>query len=47
MGAVLIPEKPIYRQRNGEDEYISIFQKIPLTKHHNYFLKMVIKTIGL
>jgi hypothetical protein len=38
MGAVLIPEKPIYR-RNGEDEYYIYFSKDTVVKASQLFLK--------
>ena len=38
MGAVLIPEKPIYR-RNGEDEYYIYFSKDTVIKASQLFLK--------
>ena len=38
MGAVLIPEKPIYR-RNGEDEYYIYFSKDTVVKSSQLFLK--------
>ena len=38
MGAVLIPEKPIYR-RNGEDEYYIYFSKETVVKASQLFLK--------
>ena len=38
MGAVLIPEKPIYR-RNGEDEYYIYFSKDTVRKASQLFLK--------
>jgi hypothetical protein len=38
MGAVLIPEKPIYR-RNGEDEYYIYFSKDTVNKASQLFFK--------
>jgi hypothetical protein len=38
MGAVLIPEKPIYR-RNGEDEYYIYFSKNTVNKASQLFFK--------
>jgi hypothetical protein len=38
MGAILIPEKPIYR-RNGEDEYYIYFSKDTVVKASQLFLK--------
>jgi len=38
MGAVLIPEKPIYR-RNGEDEYYIYFSKDTVVKASQLFFK--------
>jgi hypothetical protein len=38
MGAVLIPEKPIYR-RNGEDEYYIYFSKETVNKASQLFFK--------
>ena len=44
MGALLIPDKPIYR--TGEDgEYYIFFSKDTINKHHNYFFKMGTKAI--
>ena len=46
LGALLIPNKPIYR-RNGEDEYYIYFSKSTVLKASQLYLQKATKTIQL
>ena len=46
MGALLIPNKPIYR-KSGDEEYYIFFSKILFQEHHKCIYRMVINRIQL